>query len=96
MTEEHPTKGQIELSNGTKFTFKGLMAGDLIDAVKQLGSSLEEAPAYESSLVLCWRAAVRGGYEGDFRSFVDQIPMNEVQEVVETATPFLGTTPPQK
>ena len=86
------TSCTIELSNGATFTFSGLMAGDLIDTVKQLGCSLEEAPPYESSMVLTWRSAVRGGYDGDFRSFVDQIPMEEVKEVVEAASPFLGAS----
>ena len=90
------TDHSVELSNGVKFTFSGLMAGDLLDAVKQLGCSLEEADSYESSMVLTWRTAVRGGYEGDFRSFVDQIPMAEVQKVVEGAAPFLRTSTPSK
>ncbi len=96
MSKDAPAKDSFKLPSGITLTFSTLMAGDLIDAVKQLGSSLEEADPYESSLVLAWRSAVRGGYEGDFRSFIDQIPMTVVQEVIKTATPFLGASTPQE
>lgn len=95
MSKDTPAKDSFKLPNGITLTFSTLMAGDLIDAVKQLGSSLEDADPYESSLVLTWRSAVRGGYDGDFRSFIDQIPMTVVQEVIKTATPFLGASAAQ-
>lgn len=95
MSKDTPNQDSYKLPNGITLTFTVLMAGDLIDTVKQLGTSLEEADPYESSLVLTWRSAVRGGYEGDFRSFIDQIPMSAVQEVIKTATPFLGASTPQ-
>jgi hypothetical protein len=82
----------IELSNGVAFSFGSLMAGDMLDAVAELGCSLEEADAFRSSMVLTWLSAGRGGYEGDFRSFVDQIPVGEVKDLVEAAAPFLGTS----
>lgn len=96
MTSKNSKDNTVKLSNGTKFSFAELMAGDLLDAVKELGKALEEAPAYETSMVLTWRSAVRGGFKGTFREFVDSIPMAEVQEVVKVATPFLGASPSQK
>lgn len=81
---------KLTLSTGLELTFSGIMAGDLIDAVAELGSSLEDADSFKASLVLSWRSASRGGYTGTFREFIDQIPMAEVQEVVQTAQPFLS------
>jgi len=83
---------QVELSNGSKFQFGPLMAGDLLDAVQQLGQAIEAAPPYEASMVLTWRSAVRGGFQGTFREFVDAIPMQEVEAVVSAAQPFLSPT----
>lgn len=96
MDKDTSPEGSIQLPGGTTLVFSTLMAGDLIDAVKQLGCSLEQADPFESSLVLTWRSAVRGGYEGDFRAFVDGIPMTLVQEVIKTATPFLGASTPSE
>lgn len=80
----------ITLSTGLELSFDELMAGDLIDAVAELGSSLEDADPFKASLVLAWRSALRAGYVGGFRDFVDAIPMAEVQEVVKAAQPFLA------
>lgn len=89
-TEKKSPEGALTLSTGLELTFGYLTAGDLIDAVAELGCSLEEAPAFKSSMVLTWRSAVRGGYKGSFREFVDALPMAEVQEVAEAAAPFLA------
>jgi hypothetical protein len=84
---------KLTLSTGLELVFAGIMAGDLIDAVAELGTSLEDADPFKSSLTLAWRSAVRGGFKGSFREFVDQIPMVDVQEVVKSAQPFLFAGP---
>ena len=95
-SEDKAPSNEVTTSTGETFKFSTLMAGDILDATKELGCSIEEAPPFECSLVLTWRSAVRGGFEGDFRAFVDSIPMTEVEQVVKTATPFLGTPAAQK
>jgi hypothetical protein len=86
----NPDATPLLLSNGTTLVFSGIMAGDLLDAVAELGSSLEDADPFKASLVLAWRSAGRGGFEGSFREFVDVIPVAEIKEVVEAAQPFLS------
>ena len=90
--EDRP-KDYYDLANGVTLRFKPLMTGDIIDAVKQLECSLEEANPFEASLVLSWRSAVRGGFEGTYREYIDSIPMTDVAEVVAIASPFLGSAP---
>ena len=90
------SKDSFSIPGGIDLTFRPLMAGDIIDAVKQLECSLEEANPFEASLVLSWRSAVRGGFEGTYRDFIDAIPMTDVAEVVAIASPFLGSAPTSK
>tara|TARA_R110000824_G_scaffold82382_6_gene206491 strand:- start:210 stop:506 length:297 start_codon:yes stop_codon:yes gene_type:complete len=80
----------LDLGNGHRISFGRLVAWDLLTVQKELGTTLDKADGFESSLALSWRAAVHGGFEGDFEDFCKIIPLDKLQEVSAAAAPFLG------
>ena len=88
MTEN--LEGTLDLGNGHVLTFGRLVAWDLLQVQKELGSTLDKADAFESSLAMAWRASVRGGFEGYFEDFCKIIPLDMLEEVSKAAAPFMG------
>ena len=83
-------KDSLDLGNGHELTFGRLVAWDLLAVQKELGTTLDKADSFESSLALSWRAAKHGGFEGDFEDFCRVVPMDKLEEVSAAAAPFLG------
>ncbi|QDP46572.1 MAG: hypothetical protein Unbinned4098contig1000_32 [Prokaryotic dsDNA virus sp.] len=89
MTED--TKNNtLDLGNGHTLKFGRLVAWDMIAIQRELGTTLDKADGFESSLALSWRAARHGGFEGDFEDFCRIVPMDKLEEVSLAAAPFLG------
>lgn len=78
------------LPNGKTIVFADLMAWDFMEVERTLGCSLEDAPGIKASCCLSWRAAVRGGYDGTFQQFCEEVPMKSMTAMTEVAKAFFS------
>ena len=83
-------KNTFTLPNGKTIVFADLMAWDFSQVEETLGCPIEKAPGIQSSLCFAWKAATRGGYDGTFQQFCEEIPMKSMTGMIEVAKVFFS------